>query len=130
MACIQTSFVNAAFRQNIEGKQKLTEMVAFFDSIVRGERKHEKGKPHEGGALRDHSNRGLSESSQKWVERKHYTTDSEQVDGWWNYCYGKGMVLYDWATVGLPAAVNRDAKYVYSRTFNYLLSSDNTWAAR
>jgi hypothetical protein len=32
--------------------------------------------------------------------------------------------------VALPVAVNRDAKYVYSRTFNYLLSKDNAWAAK
>jgi hypothetical protein len=32
--------------------------------------------------------------------------------------------------VGLPAAVQYDAKYVYSRTFKHLLSNDGTWAAQ
>jgi hypothetical protein len=36
----------------------------------------------------------------------------------------------DALSVGLPTALNYDAKYVYSRTFNYLLANDNSWAAK
>jgi hypothetical protein len=84
MACIQASFVNAAVLQSSEGDQKLSKMVKFFDSNVRGERRHEKGQPHEGGALRDQSNRGLSKKWQKWSEKNQYTDDSLQVAGLWN----------------------------------------------
>jgi hypothetical protein len=41
-----------------------------------------------------------------------------------------GYVLDDWSAVGLPPALNYDAKYVYSRTFNGLLANDNSWAAK
>ena len=126
MACIQTSFVNAAFLPNVDGNQKLSKMVNLFDSNVRGVRRHEKGQPHEGGALRDHSNRGLSQKLQDWAEGK---TDPQQVAGLWKSFWTNGFVLYDWKTVGLPDAVKRDAKYVYSRTFNHLLSTANDWAA-
>jgi hypothetical protein len=59
-----------------------------------------------------------------------YTTDAAQVSGLWNGFKKKGYVLDDWSAVGLPTALNYDAKYVYSRTFNYLLANDNSWAAK
>ena len=69
-------------------------------------------------------------SAQTEATQKNYTTDATQVSGLWSGFRRKDYVLWDWASVGLPAAVNYDAKYVYSRTFNYLLSNDGTWAAK
>jgi hypothetical protein len=130
MACIQTSFVNAAVPLGGEGQQKLTQIVKYFEEKVRGDRGHNKGEVHAGGALREQSNRGLSKRAKKWAEKGEYTTDEQQVAALWSILLEAKQVLYDWETVGLPSAVNRDAKYVYSRTFNYLLSNDTAWAAK
>ena len=131
MACIQTSFVNAAITPGTVGKEYLSKMVQFFEGTIRGPRQHTKGAAHAGGALREESNRGLSTAAQAEANQKNYATDAAQVSALWNGCLKKGYVLRTWAEVPLPAAVNYDAKYVYSRTFNHVLSNDGgAWAAK
>jgi hypothetical protein len=68
---------------------------------------------------------------QQQATKKGFTTDSQQVSALWTDFVKGGYVLVDWKSVGLPASLQYDAKYVYSRTFNYLLANDTaSWTAK
>lgn len=113
-----------------DGDQKLAKLAEVFDTRVRGPRTHTKGEPHAAGALRAQSNRGLAPTLQTKMTNKGHTTDATQVSALWDEFLTNKFVLVDWATVGMATAVNYDAKYMYSRTFNHVLANDGAWAVK
>jgi hypothetical protein len=148
MACIQSSFVNAAmpavkrveaietvlkvFSEGSDGTPKVDTLKI---PALRAPAKHEKGQPHEGGALRANSNRGISDAAKSKFKTslvksgRTDLTEGDSATGLWEML--RGLEYYDtaWDAVGLPPSLQHDAKYMYSRVFNHELAKDSAnWA--
>ena len=105
----------------------LATVVETFITKVRGKLEHVKGKAHAGGALPANSNRGLSDNLKA---KQNQLTEPQVVRGLWKDLQNKNLVNCGWTDLGIPTGLQYDAKYVYSRTFNYLLTNDNAWTAK
>lgn len=130
LACIQTVFINAAFSPGSQGLQDLRRANELIEQHVRGQRITPKGEASADHALIANANRGyLMPNQAKRI--KGIPQNKRNVPAIWDRLYEMlDYRLLPWSDVGLPASVQYDAKYLYSRTFNHILANSGDWAAK
>ena len=143
MASLQASYINKSLYH--DHLNRLRAVVGLFERgadqtpnsaklkmpAVRAPSDHEKGVARTGGALREHSNRGLSDEikakfGSSLVKNKHgERNEAEAAIALWALLKGQGFVDDAWSDIGMPPSLCYDAKYMYSRIFNGLLAKDS-----
>ncbi len=152
MACVQAAYVNASFYNSAATRlQALMTLLTDGGEVwttgsgdrskkmsippVRAPAPADSGKVRPGAALRNTSNRGLSDEFEAKFKglvverRKQALSEAEIAVNLWNLFETHGFVDVGWSDVGMPKAFLHDAKYMYSRTFNHVLTTDNAWSA-